>query len=205
VIVLEIVLWIALGLLAWTHVLYPIAAAIGARIRPRVVRKGQIEPMVSVIIAAHDEESVIERRLENLLALDYPADRLEILIASDASTDRTDELVEAAAARDGRVRLLRYPRGGQARGPEPRVPRGAGRDSGVLGCERDLGARRAAQAGRELRRSGCGLRVRPAAAPAGGWLEPRRRVLALRDVGARQRVGARLGDGWERLDLRRAE
>jgi len=113
VIVLEIVLWIALGLLAWTHVLYPVAAAVGARIRPRVVRKGQIEPMVSVIIAAHDEESVIERRLENLLALDYPADRLEILIASDASTDRTDELVEAAAARDGRVRLLRYPRGGK--------------------------------------------------------------------------------------------
>jgi glycosyltransferase involved in cell wall biosynthesis len=113
VIVLEIVLWIALGLLAWTHVLYPVAAAFGARIRPRVVRKGQIEPMVSVIIAAHDEESVIERRLENLLALDYPADRLEILIASDASTDRTDELVEAAAARDGRVRLLRYPRGGK--------------------------------------------------------------------------------------------
>jgi glycosyltransferase involved in cell wall biosynthesis len=113
VIALEIVLWIALGLLAWTHVLYPVAAAVGARIRPRVVRKAQIEPMVSVIIAAHDEESVIERRLENLLALDYPADRLEILIASDASTDRTDELVETAAARDPRVRLLRYPRGGK--------------------------------------------------------------------------------------------
>ena len=112
-IALEIVLWIALGLLAWTHVLYPVAAAVGARIRPRVVRKAQIEPMVSVIIAAHDEESVIERRLENLLALDYPADRLEILIASDASTDRTDELVETAAARDPRVRLLRYPRGGK--------------------------------------------------------------------------------------------
>jgi len=113
VIALEIVLWIALGLLVWTHVLYPVAAAIGARVRPRRVRKAQIEPMVSVIIAAHDEEPVIERRLENLLALDYTADRLEILIASDASTDRTDELVEAAAARDGRVRLLRYPRGGK--------------------------------------------------------------------------------------------
>ena len=42
---------------------------------------------------------MIERRLENLLALDYPAERLEIVVASDASTDRTDELVEAAAAR----------------------------------------------------------------------------------------------------------
>ena len=37
---------------------------------------------------------MIERRLENLLALDYPADQLEIVVASDASTDRTHELVE---------------------------------------------------------------------------------------------------------------
>ena len=40
---------------------------------------------------------MIERRLENLLGLDYPADRLEIVVASDASTDRTHELVDAVA------------------------------------------------------------------------------------------------------------
>ena len=56
---------------------------------------------------------MIERRLENLLALDYPADRLEIVVASDASTDRTNELVEAVAAREPRVRLLDCPRGGK--------------------------------------------------------------------------------------------
>ena len=66
-----------------------------------------------MIVAAHDEEDVIERRLENLLALDYPAERLEIVVASDASTDRTDELVEAIAAREPRVRLIRCPRGGK--------------------------------------------------------------------------------------------
>ena len=112
-IALELVLWLTLGLLVWTHLLYPVAAALLARLRPRGVRKAAVEPLVSVIVAAHDEETVIERRLANLLELDYPADRLEILIASDASSDRTDELVEAAAARDPRVRLLRYPRGGK--------------------------------------------------------------------------------------------
>jgi glycosyltransferase involved in cell wall biosynthesis len=106
--------WSALGALAWTHVGYPLAAGALARVRRRpVARDASSEPSIAVIVAAHDEEAVIERRLENLLALDYPADRLEILIASDASTDRTDELVEAAAARDPRVRLLRYPRGGK--------------------------------------------------------------------------------------------
>jgi glycosyltransferase involved in cell wall biosynthesis len=112
-IALELVLWVALGLLVWTHAVYPFAAALGARLRPRGVKKAPIEPMVSVIVAAHDEEEVIERRLENFLALDYPADRLEVLIASDASTDSTDALVDSYAARDPRVRLLRYPRGGK--------------------------------------------------------------------------------------------
>jgi cellulose synthase/poly-beta-1,6-N-acetylglucosamine synthase-like glycosyltransferase len=56
---------------------------------------------------------VIERRLRNLLELDYPREKLELVVASDASTDRTDELVEAVAAEDGRVRLVRAPRGGK--------------------------------------------------------------------------------------------
>jgi cellulose synthase/poly-beta-1,6-N-acetylglucosamine synthase-like glycosyltransferase len=77
------------------------------------VRSGDVEPTVTVVVAAHDEEAVIQRRLENLLALDYPSDRFDVVVASDASTDRTDELVEALAARNGRVRLLRAPRGGK--------------------------------------------------------------------------------------------
>ena len=68
--------WGSLGALAWTHVGYPAAAAALARIRPRPVRKDDVTPVVSVIVAAHDEEDVIGRRVENLLELDYPADRL---------------------------------------------------------------------------------------------------------------------------------
>jgi cellulose synthase/poly-beta-1,6-N-acetylglucosamine synthase-like glycosyltransferase len=73
------------------------------------VRKGDDLPSVSVVVAAHNEEDVIERRLENLLELDYPGDKLELAVASDASTDATDELVE----REPRVRLIRCPRGGK--------------------------------------------------------------------------------------------
>ncbi|HZT15347.1 MAG TPA: glycosyltransferase family 2 protein [Gaiellaceae bacterium] len=109
-IVAEIVLWASLAALVWTHVLYPLAAAGLARLSPRPVRRAEIEPSVTVIVAAHDEEAVIERRLDNLLALDYPAEKLEVVVASDASTDRTDELVGAYAPR---VRLLRCERGGK--------------------------------------------------------------------------------------------
>jgi cellulose synthase/poly-beta-1,6-N-acetylglucosamine synthase-like glycosyltransferase len=109
----RVVFWGGAAALAWTHVGYPLAAAAAARIRPRPVRRGEGEPSVSLIVAAHDEEDVIERRVDNLLALDYPADKLEIVVASDASSDRTDELVEGIAARDSRVRLIQAPRGGK--------------------------------------------------------------------------------------------
>jgi glycosyltransferase involved in cell wall biosynthesis len=107
------VFWGSLGALAWAHLGYPAAAALAARVRPRPVRKGGPLPRVSVIVAAWDEEDVIERRLENLLGLDYPPELVEIVVASDASSDRTDELVEAFAARELRVRLVRAPRGGK--------------------------------------------------------------------------------------------
>jgi cellulose synthase/poly-beta-1,6-N-acetylglucosamine synthase-like glycosyltransferase len=109
----KIAFWASLGLLAWTHVGYPLAAALAARIRRRRVASSAIEPSVSVIVAAHNEADVIERRVRNLLELDYPADRIEVLVASDASTDGTDEIVERLAAADPRVRLVRCPRGGK--------------------------------------------------------------------------------------------
>ncbi len=112
--VLKTLFWGSAAALAWTHVGYPLAAGGLARVRERRVAKDPAaEPSVAVIVAAYNEEAVIERRLENLLALDYPADRLEVVVASDASSDRTKDLVEAVAAREPRVRLLDCPRGGK--------------------------------------------------------------------------------------------
>jgi cellulose synthase/poly-beta-1,6-N-acetylglucosamine synthase-like glycosyltransferase len=105
--VVKIAFWGALAGLAWTHAGYPLAAATAARLRRRPVRKGEGAPHVSVIVAAVNEEDVIERRLENLLALEYPGEKLEIVVASDASTDRTDEIAKSFAPR---VRLVRAPR-----------------------------------------------------------------------------------------------
>ena len=111
--VAKVLFWVSLALLVWTHVGYALAAALGARLRLRRVSEADIEPLVTVIVAAHNEEDVIDARVRNLLELDYPADRLEVVVASDASTDRTDEIVERLAAEDPRVKLVRYPRGGK--------------------------------------------------------------------------------------------
>lgn len=64
-------------------------------------------PAVSLMISAYNESAVIEAKLANALALDYPAERLQIIVVSDASDDGTDEIVAANAARDARITLVR--------------------------------------------------------------------------------------------------
>jgi cellulose synthase/poly-beta-1,6-N-acetylglucosamine synthase-like glycosyltransferase len=110
----KMLFWGSLGALAWTHAGYPAAAAALARLRPRPVRKEDLTPEVTVVVAAHDEEGMIGSRVQNLLGLDYPSDKLEIVVASDGSTDRTDEIVKEITSREPTVRLLRCERAGKA-------------------------------------------------------------------------------------------
>jgi cellulose synthase/poly-beta-1,6-N-acetylglucosamine synthase-like glycosyltransferase len=109
VIAAVVLFWGSLAALAWTHALYPAAVALAARLRTRnVLVDDAYLPSVAVIVTAYNEEGSIERRLENLRALDYPSELLELVVTSDASTDRTEELAAAAGAR-----VIRNPRGGK--------------------------------------------------------------------------------------------
>jgi len=105
----EVLFWVSLALLAWTHVLYPLSAAGLARLVPQAVKRADTEPTVTVVVAAYNEETVIARRIENLLALDYPRDRLRIVVSSDASSDRTEEI----ALQYPEVSVIPNPRGGK--------------------------------------------------------------------------------------------
>lgn len=97
--------------IALPFVAYPALLWVRATLFPDPIQKGAITPSVDLIIAAHDEAASIEARIENALALDYPADRYTIWIASDGSTDGTVELARAYEARG--VRVLDLPRGGK--------------------------------------------------------------------------------------------
>ena len=113
------------------------------------MRKGGELPSVSIVVAAHDEEAVIERRLDNLIRLDYPPELVEIVVASDASTDRTDEVVEEIARHDPRVRLLRCERGGKVAAQD----RAVRETSGQIVAFSDANATWAAPALRKLVRN----------------------------------------------------
>jgi biofilm PGA synthesis N-glycosyltransferase PgaC len=99
--------WLCVGLILYTYVLYPLLVVLWARLFPRRARRDETNlPAVSMVIAAYNEEDVIERKLANCLALDYPADRIEFLFGSDGSSDRTDEILGTCG--DVRVRPFLY-------------------------------------------------------------------------------------------------
>lgn len=99
----------AAGVSGFVYAGYPVLLLLLRLFIRRPVRKRPIEPTVSLLVAAYNEADVIEAKIRNALALDYPPDRLEIAIASDGSTDGTAEIVARLA--DGvRVRLFAYPK-----------------------------------------------------------------------------------------------
>jgi cellulose synthase/poly-beta-1,6-N-acetylglucosamine synthase-like glycosyltransferase len=85
----ELMFWLSFGILGYICIGYPIIARVRATLRPLSRRRAPIEPTVTIIVSAHNEAGRIERRVRNLLDLDYPKDRLEIVIGSDGSTDDT--------------------------------------------------------------------------------------------------------------------
>lgn len=103
--VFVIIFWVAVGLVVYTLVGYPLLCVVLAALRPRPIDKRPITPRVTMIIAAYNEEDVIGEKLRQTLELDYPREQLEIMVASDGSSDRTDEIVGSFADRG--VRLYR--------------------------------------------------------------------------------------------------
>ena len=119
-IVVEVIFWLALALIVYTHVGYPmLLRALVALRASRPARAAGDEPSVSLIVAAHDEGDVIEEKVRNMLALDYAADRLELIVASDGSQDRT---VEAGR----QVKVLDLPRRGKVLTQDAAVDAAAG-------------------------------------------------------------------------------
>src|SRR5262245_27857362 len=88
------------ALIVFVYAGYPALMFAISRLSPRPIIRADIQPRVSLIIAARNEERDIAAKLENALALDYPKDLLQIIVASDCSDDGTDEIVRRFAGRD---------------------------------------------------------------------------------------------------------
>ena len=125
-IVLEGLFWLAGALLFYGAAGYPFLLRVWAKVaRRRSSVRGRTrgdEPLVTLIVAAHDEESVIARKVADAHAQDWPADRLEVIVCSDGSTDATVAQARAAGAEV----VLDLPRGGKVRAQDAGVERARG-------------------------------------------------------------------------------
>lgn len=124
---MTVVLWLSLALVVFSYVGYPLVLAawygageVGAALQHLVLGRERRArgappawPRVSLVFAAFDEEACIRAKVENCLALDYPADRLEVLVGCDGCTDRTASVAREAGR--GRVAVHElHPRAGKA-------------------------------------------------------------------------------------------
>jgi len=102
--IFRLLLELCLGAIVYVYVGYPVLLIlVGACCRRRNPDLGCC-PSISVLIAAHNEAANIGKKIEQTLALDYPADKLEVIVLSDCSTDGTDQIVRSF--RDRGVRLV---------------------------------------------------------------------------------------------------
>ena len=89
-----------LATVAWTYVGYPTLLMAMTRRNdrrrpPPASRHPEELPTMTVVVAAFNEEAVIEDKVADLRRQDYPTDKLQIVVVSDGSTDRTSQIAEA--------------------------------------------------------------------------------------------------------------
>lgn len=107
----EFFFWVFVVLTLYPYVVYPLLVMFLSKVAPRLWTKDTEQSAVTLIVSVYNEEGVIQRKLDNALALDYPPELLEIMIVSDGSTDATHEIV--GACDDKRVVLKAYERAGK--------------------------------------------------------------------------------------------
>jgi len=73
---------------------YTVFTGLKARKGVNHARRG-CTPSVTLLICAHNEASVISKKIDNVAKTDYPEDKLKVLFVNDHSADRTREILDA--------------------------------------------------------------------------------------------------------------
>lgn len=105
---ISIIFWLNLISILYTYFGYPILISLMPTKRNHQKKTDQQNlPSVTLLIAAYNEDVVIERKIINSLSIEYPKDKLQILITADGSNDETPNIIKKHA--DLGVELLYQP------------------------------------------------------------------------------------------------
>jgi cellulose synthase/poly-beta-1,6-N-acetylglucosamine synthase-like glycosyltransferase len=91
-----VLFWLSVAIIFYSYVFFPFMLkwlAGSKTIKAQSFNKDDELPMVSILIAAFNEESVIGQKIKSIYNTNYPLSRIEVLIGSDASSDATNSIV----------------------------------------------------------------------------------------------------------------
>lgn len=97
VLLIEIIFWICVFCIVHTYVLFPIILFVLSLTKKQNKVQYTISdnlPFVSIVIAAYNEEQVIEQKIKSLFATSYPSHLFDVHIGSDNSNDQTNSIIE---------------------------------------------------------------------------------------------------------------
>src|SRR5258707_10104917 len=107
--------WGSVAVIAYTYFGYPAWLWLRGRWKSVPVASAAFLPSVSIVMVVRNEAAVLQRKLPNLLALDYPPELRELVVVSDGSTDTTEQVLADHASERIRTVILSEP-GGKAAG-----------------------------------------------------------------------------------------
>ena len=105
----EVIFCSCLFLIFYSYILYPLFLRLVFFIKgPNKILKKSNDINVSILIAAYNEDNVIEEKLKSIAKSDYNIDRIEILVGSDGSTDKTNEIVKSFNKSFPQIKLIEF-------------------------------------------------------------------------------------------------
>lgn len=96
-----IVFWIAFFFIFYLYFGYPVLISFVSKLKHPESYSNLFDddlPTVTLLVAAYNEEVVIETKIKNSLLLIYPPGKLEIIIVDDCSEDKTAEIIDQYAS-----------------------------------------------------------------------------------------------------------
>jgi biofilm PGA synthesis N-glycosyltransferase PgaC len=99
-VILQFFFWMAVFIVGYSYIGYGILLWVLLKfkkkdpsITPPTPDQTSYEPAVSLVIATYNEAGILEQKIANCFALNYPAEKLSIYFVADGSTDYTLEIL----------------------------------------------------------------------------------------------------------------
>ncbi len=110
ILVYQYILWVSLGAVLFSYAIYPLLLRLLAvgKSNNTVIFDSSSLPFISILIAAHNEEKVIEEKLRSIFEGSYPIKKIEVLIGSDNSTDKTEEIINDLSRKYQNLKLIAF-------------------------------------------------------------------------------------------------